>query len=125
MRKTTNKFSPEVRDRAVRLVLDQEGKHPSRSAAITSISAQDVRDLMIATVEQRFGCVNQLPTIIEWLTDNGSCYTARETRRSAREINLRPRTTPIESPQSNGMAEASVRTMKRDYVRVAAKPRPC
>jgi transposase-like protein len=51
MRKTTNKFSPEVRDRAVRLVLDQEGEHPPRSAAITSISAQDVRDLMIAILE--------------------------------------------------------------------------
>lgn len=40
----------------------------------------------------------------------------------AREINLKPRTTPIESPQSNGMAEAFVRTMKRDYVRVSEKP---
>ena len=77
---------------------------------------------MTATVEHRFGRVNRLPATIEWLTDNGSCYTARETRRFAREINLRPRTTPIESPQSNGMAEAFVRTMKRDYVRVAEKP---
>lgn len=68
------------------------------------------------------GRVNRLPATIEWLTDNGSCYTAKETRRFAREINLKPRTTPIESPQSNGMAEAFVRTMKRDYVRVAEKP---
>lgn len=91
-------------------------------ATTAGISAEDVRDLMTATVEHRFGCVNQLPTTIEWLTDNGSCYTARETRRFAREINLKPRTTPIESPQSNGMAEAFVRTMKRDYVRVSEKP---
>ncbi len=27
MSKTTNKFSPEVRERAVRLVLDSEGQH--------------------------------------------------------------------------------------------------
>ncbi|MFZ5667803.1 MAG: IS3 family transposase [Pseudomonadota bacterium] len=91
-------------------------------ATTAGISAEDVRDLMTATVEHRFGRVNRLPATIEWLTDNGSCYTAKETRRFAREINLRPRTTPIESPQSNGMAEAFVRTMKRDYVRVAEKP---
>lgn len=30
MSKTTNKFSPEVRERSVRPVLDQEGEHPSR-----------------------------------------------------------------------------------------------
>ncbi|QDC36220.1 DDE-type integrase/transposase/recombinase [Sphingobium fuliginis ATCC 27551] len=91
-------------------------------ATTAGISAEDVRDLMTATVEHRFGRVNRLPATIEWLTDNGSCYTARETCRFAREINLRPRTTPIESPQSNGMAEAFVRTMKRNYVRVAEKP---
>jgi len=55
---------------------------------------------------------------IEWLSDNGSPYTARETRRLGREIGLAPCTTPIESPQSNGMAEAFVKTLKRDYARV-------
>ncbi|MEW2850409.1 DDE-type integrase/transposase/recombinase, partial [Stenotrophomonas maltophilia] len=61
-------------------------------ATTAGISAEDVRDLMTATVEHRFGHVNRLPATIEWLTDNGSCYTAKETRRFAREINLRPRT---------------------------------
>lgn len=48
--------------------------------------------------------------------------TARETRRFARDVGLVPRTTPLESPQSNGMAEAFVRTLKRDYVRVSPIP---
>ena len=36
--KTTNKFSPEVRARAVRMVQDHEGDYPSRWAALVSIA---------------------------------------------------------------------------------------
>ena len=50
--KTTNKFSPEVRDRAVRMVLDHTGEHPSRWAAVTSIAA-------------RIGCTPQ--TLHDWV----------------------------------------------------------
>ena len=77
---------------------------------------------MVTAVEQRFGRLNRLLKTIEWLTDNGSCYTAADTRRFAREIGFLPLHTPIESPQSNGMAEAFVRIFKRDYVTFNPKP---
>jgi putative transposase len=91
-------------------------------ATTGGIRGEDVRDLMVAAVEHRFGRVNRLPVTIEWLSDNGSCYVAGDTRSFAREVGLEPRTTPIESPQSNGMAEAFVRTIKRDYVRISPCP---
>jgi transposase-like protein len=40
MTKRSPPFSPEVRDRAVRMVLDQESEHASQSAAIRSIAAK-------------------------------------------------------------------------------------
>ncbi|PNF76404.1 IS3 family transposase [Stutzerimonas degradans] len=84
-------------------------------------SGDDVRDVMLEAVERRFG--QELPpTPIQWLSDNGSAYTAEQTRTFAREIGLQPLTTPVCSPQSNGMAESFVKTMKRDYI--SHMPRP-
>ena len=37
---TTNKFSPEVRERAVRMVLEHAGEYPTRWAAVVSIAAK-------------------------------------------------------------------------------------
>jgi putative transposase len=77
---------------------------------------------MLAAVENRFGNVLKAPAESEWLTDNGSGYTADKTRSFASSIGLEPLTTPICSPQSNGMAESSVKRMKRDYVAFMPKP---
>ena len=38
--KTTNKISPEVRARAVRMETEHEAEHPSRWAAVSSIAAK-------------------------------------------------------------------------------------
>ena len=91
-------------------------------ATTGGIDSGDIRDLMVESVERRFGLVDQLPSPIQWLSDNGSPYTAADTRALARVIGLVPVTTPIESPQSNGMAEAFVKTFKRDYAQI--RPRP-
>jgi len=90
-------------------------------ASPTGYSGDDVRDLMLESVEKRFG--DQLPsTPVQWLSDNGSAYIAEQTRLFAQQIGLQPVTTPVRSPQSNGMAESFVKTIKRDYV--AHMPRP-
>jgi len=60
MSKTTNKYSPEVRERAVRMVRSNESQHESRWSAILSISS-------------KIGCAPQ--TLNEWVkkveVDNG------------------------------------------------------
>ncbi|WP_259740171.1 IS3 family transposase, partial [Pseudomonas brassicacearum] len=90
-------------------------------ASPTGYSSDDIRDLMLESVEKRFG--DQLPaTPVQWLSDNGSAYTAEQTRLFARQIGLQPVTTPVRSPQSNGMAESFVKTIKRDYVAHMPKP---
>jgi len=83
----------------------------------TGISGSMVRDLMLEAVELRFGGV-QAPHAVEWLSDNGSPFTARETLDFAAALGLVPCFTPVQSPESNGIAEAFVKTFKRDYARV-------
>lgn len=85
-------------------------------ASTQGIDGITIRDLLLESIEYRFGCIAHLPHTIQWLTDNGSCYTARETVSFARNLGFDVRTTPAYSPQSNGMAEAFVKTFKRDYV---------
>lgn len=91
-------------------------------ATTEGIKSEDVQDLVITAVENRFGLVNKLPKSIEWLTDNGSCFIAKETKTLLIDIGMEPCSTPVRSPQSNGMAEAFVKTFKRDYVSVNPLP---
>ena len=52
-------------------------------ATTGGIGGEEVRDLMVAAVEHRFGRVNRLPQTIEWLTDNGAAYLHRLAGRGA------------------------------------------
>ena len=91
-------------------------------ATTKGIDAGLVGDLMMQAVEKRFGTKAAPTKPIEWLTDNGSCYTAAQTRSFAKLLGLKPITTPVTSPQSNGMAESFVKTLKRDYAKLANRP---
>ena len=76
-------------------------------ATTGGISGEMIRDLMLAAVEHRFGSdARHVPRAIEWLTDNGSCYTAHETVVFGESLGLLICTTPVYSPESNGMASA-------------------
>lgn len=85
-------------------------------ASTVGIDGAAIRDLMLESVEYRFGKVGRLSKTIQWLSDNGPCYVARETVAFARELGFDVCTTPAYSPESNGMAEAFVKTFKRDYI---------
>ena len=92
-----------------------------RAVANVGISGSDIRDIMLEAVECRFANY-RAPAVIEMLSDNGSPYIAKETRIFARQIGLKPCFTPVQSPQSNGISEAFVKTLKRDYVQVTPLP---
>lgn len=90
-------------------------------ATTGGISGEMIRDMMVRSVEQRFGTL-RAPHPVQWLSDNGSIFAAHKTIEIALALNLVPCFTPVESPESNGMAEAFVKTFKRDYVRVTPIP---
>jgi hypothetical protein len=69
--KTTNKFSSEVRTQAVQMVLDHEGDHASRWAAVVSIAA-------------KIGCTPQ--RINQALFFSSTGYCRRVARRMSRTV---------------------------------------
>ncbi len=91
-------------------------------ATTAGISGELVRDVMAQTMIKRFGDVERMPQAAQFLSDNGSVYIAKDTRAFAHDIGLIACRTPYRSPQSNGMAEAFVKTIKRDYVSVNPTP---
>ncbi len=104
------------------------------AVANAGISGSDVRDMMLAAVDARFGghraphsveMLSELPMIaplVRATIGDGSPYIARDTRIFTRQLGLKPCYTPVKSPQSNGISGAFVHTLKRDYVNVTPLP---
>ena len=85
-------------------------------ATTGTIDGELVRDLMLESVQNRFGQqARRVPQNIQWLTDNGGAYVAQDTVTFGEGLGLEPCTTPPYSPESNGMAESFVKSFKRDY----------
>jgi transposase InsO family protein len=91
------------------------------AVAQAGISGEMVRDLMVTAVERRFS-TTKVPHAVEWLSDNGSAYIAKDTADTARALGLTLLFTPVRSPESNGMSEAFVKTLKRDYASITVLP---
>ena len=87
-------------------------------ASNKGVDGQMIRDLMTECMEIRFPFHHHLPYKLQWLSDNGPAYVARQTINFGRSLGFEMCTTAPYSPESNGMAEAFVKTFKRDYVYV-------
>jgi putative transposase len=85
-------------------------------AAPRDLRGGDIQQLMQRAVASRFGAGERPDAPLQWLSDNGSIYTALDTLITAERLHLVPITTPAASPQSNGMSEAFVNTLRRDYI---------
>jgi len=90
----SNKFSPEVRERAVRLVQEHRGEYPSLWAAVESIAP-------------KIGCVPQ--TLLEWV------------KRTEIDAGARPGTTTTEAQRIKEL-EREVKELRRanDILRTAS-----
>ena len=103
----------------VAFVLDCHAREAiSRVASNKDVDGQMIRDLMTECMEIRFPFHHHLPYKLQWLSDNGPAYVARQTINFGRSLGFEMCTTAPYSPESNGMAEAFVKTFKRDYVYV-------
>ena len=81
------------------------------------ILSEDIQELLLIASEYRFGN-GRPPRKIEFLSDRGAIYRAYNVQAFATQLNFKSCFTAAYSPESNGMSEALVKTVKRDYVYV-------
>lgn len=100
----------------VAFVLDTHDREAiSFVAHARPLLAVDIQELMLKSVEKRFGKDKALREI-QFLSDRGAIYRASETVQMGRRLGLKSCFTKAYTPQSNGMSESFVGTIKRDYV---------
>lgn len=84
----------------------------------TPLLAEDIQEIMLMACENRFK-EGRATRQIEFLSDRGAIYRAYNVQQFATQLNLKSCFTAAYSPESNGMSEALVKTIKRDYVYVS------
>lgn len=89
----------------------------SYTVSSNPLLGENIESLLIMGVEKRFGKLHT-DREVEFLTDRGGIYRSRQVLSLAKELGLKSCFTRAYSPESNGMAEAFVKTIKRDYVYV-------
>jgi hypothetical protein len=92
MSKTTNKFSPEVRARAVRMILDHESDYPSRWSAVVSVAekigcALQTHEMLFDALTQAFRVLDGVPR--RGIFDNMRTAVDRIGMGKARQVNAR------------------------------------
>ena len=74
-----------------------------------------VQDALILAFDRRCTELDLANQPLQFLSDNGAAYISKETQKVEALLGITDCKTPVRSPQSNGMAESLVRTLKRDY----------
>lgn len=94
---------------------------PALEASTAGFTEESVRNVIVLAAEARFSSsVTLIP--IDFLTDNDSADTERETLTFAPRLNLVLCFTRVRSPEFNGIAESFEKTFKHDYVFLHDQP---
>ena len=75
-----------------------------------------VQDALVIATERRFGNSSENHVPVQFRTDNGAAYTSISTQALVCRLGQVDCKTPVCSLQSNGIAEALVKILKRDYL---------
>jgi len=91
-------------------------------ATTSGLTGEEIRNLMLKSVESRFRGIKKLSKPIQWLSDNGPQYISRKTVEFGPELGFEVYTTPFYCTESNGHAEGFIKRFKHEYVCVSKLP---